>query len=124
MVQDIADDIAKEQKDAKMAEEDAADVKAKLGVNINTLKETLQQKNDELAAINKQLDSLHKQCDELLKFFDKRKKGRAFEISQLRDVMDILSGSSIAARVGLVQQQDGAGADAEGQADAAGDTDA
>jgi len=41
-----------------------------------------------------------------MQFYDKRKKGRAFEVNQLRDVMDILSGSSIATRTGLMQDSD------------------
>jgi len=128
MVQDIADDIAKEQKDAASQETEAvaafaklqADsqqgndekqqditdrvtAKAKLGVQINTLKETESEKSNDLSSINKQLDALHGSCDELLRFFDKRKTSRSFEVSQLRDVMDILSGSSIAARTMLTQ---------------------
>lgn len=131
MVQDIADDIAQEQKDAATAEKEAdvtfaalqkesrtktderhqditdrVTAKAKLGVQINTEKETQTQTSDELSAITKQLESLHGSCDELLNFFDKRTKGRNFEISQLRDVMDILAGSSINARTGLVQQDE------------------
>jgi len=131
MVQDIADDIAKEQKDAAIAEkvsnselaalrddsetntdarrQDVTDrtmAKAKLGVQINALKETQTQQSDDLTAINKQLVALGKSCDELVKNFDKRTKARSFEVSQLRDVMDILSGSSIAARTGLMQDDD------------------
>jgi len=131
MVQDIADDIAKEQKDAATGEKEAdttyaalqkesrtntderqqditdrVTAKAKLGVQINTLKETQTQTSDELTAITKELGSLHGSCDELLKFFDKRTKGRDFEVSQLRDVMDVLSGSSISTRTGLVQQDE------------------
>lgn len=125
MVQDIADDIAKEQQDATMEENEKAaeytalqkesatktddtqqDItervvaKAKIGVSINTLKETQTQKADDLNAINKQLESLHKSCDELLEFYDKRSKARDFEVSQLRDVFDVLSGSSMSVRTG------------------------
>jgi chromosome segregation ATPase len=128
MVQDIADDIAKEQKDAAIQEEEAVaayeklqkdsqeandnkqqditnrvTAKAKLGVQINALKETKTEKSDELKSITSQISALHKECDELLEFFDKRKKDRSFEVDQLNDVMDILSGSSIAARTGFLQ---------------------
>jgi len=149
MVQDISDDITKEQQDAAVAEGEAATTyttlqkdsrtntderhqditdrvtaKAKLGVQINTLKETQTQKDDELTAVNKQLASLHDSCDELLKFYDKRKKGRSFEVEQLRDVMDILSGSSMSTRTGLVQQpapasSEDAGDDSEAATDSA-----
>jgi len=129
MVQDIADDIAKEQKDAKAQEGEAASnyatleedsrtktddkqaditervmAKAKLGVQINTVKETRTQMNDDLVAINKQLAALHQQCDELMQFYDKRVKARSFEVTQLKDVMDILSGSGIAPRLGLMDE--------------------
>jgi len=138
MVQDIADDIAKEEKDAAMQEKDAAvayvqlqkdtlqtnddkqqditdrvTAKAKLGVQINSLKETKEEKANDLDSENKQLKSLHDQCDELLKHFDARRKARTFEVSQLRDVMDILAGSGVAARTGLVQTDDEAVADAQ-----------
>jgi len=128
MIQDISDDIAREQKDAAIAEKDAVSTfaklqadsrtntdarrqdvtdrtigKAKLGIQINSLKETQTQKKDDLTALTEQLDALHLSCDELVKNYDKREKGRAFEVSQLRDVQDILAGSSIAARTGLMQ---------------------
>merc|ERR1740121_1773740 len=83
---------------------DRVKVKAKLKVQINTLKETLEDRKNDMKAIGSELDSLHKQCDELLKFYDQRQKNRAFEISQLRDVKDVLSGSSVAVRTGLVEE--------------------
>jgi len=129
MVEEIADDVKKEQTDALMAEKEAAtafaemqarsqklwddkqqditervSTRAKLGVQINTLKETKVEKSEELDSIVKQLGSLHESCDELLKNYGKRKEARTFEVSQLKDVMDILSGSSIAARTGLFQE--------------------
>jgi len=129
MVQEIADDIAKEQKDAAIQEKQAVDsfeqlqqdsqqamddtqqditdrvtAKAKLNVQINTHKETRTAKSDDLTALTKQLDALHRQCDELSQHFDRREKARSFQVSQLRDVMDILSGAGIAARTGLMQE--------------------
>lgn len=129
MVEEIADDVKKEQTDALMQEKEAATAfaemqarsqklwddkqqditervsnRAKLGVQINTLKETKVEKSEELDSIVKQLSSLHDSCDELLKNYGKRKEARTFEVSQLKDVMDILSGSSIAARTGLFQE--------------------
>lgn len=130
MIQGIADDIAKEQKAATMEENEKAQAyaelqkesatkrddtqqditdrtiaKAKLGVQINTLKETQIQKNDDLSALNKQLQALHASCDELIKNYDQRTKARDFEVSQLRDVFDILSGSSMSIRTGLVEEE-------------------
>jgi len=138
MVQGIADDITKEQKDAAADEAEAAGeyarlqqdsatqrddkqaditervvAKAKLGVQINTLKEKATQKNDDLTAIGKQLDALHKSCDELIEYYNKRTKARSFEVSQLRDVMDILSGSGLAPRVGLMEEDSNAGGDSD-----------
>jgi len=129
IVQEITDDIAKEQKDAAIQETQATDsfealqtdsrqaqddkqqvitdrvkAKAKRGVQINTLKETQKDKADDLNALTGQLVLLHQQCDEILEHFGARKKVRSFEVSQLRDVMDILSGSSIAARTGFLQE--------------------
>merc|ERR1719263_2008896 len=131
MIQDIIDDVTKEQTDSQSDENEAIveyetlqkdsraqtdakhkDIthntmaKAKLGVQINTLKETRTQKQDDLVAIGRQLASLHRQCDELLSNYDKRLKARDFEVSQLRDVFDILSGSSIAARTGLAPEDE------------------
>jgi len=136
MVEGIAQDIAKEQKDAALQEKEAVDVyadlqtssqrnnddrqqditdrvkiTAKLGVQINTLKETKTEKSNELVSVKKQLVALHSQCDELTQFYDKRKTSRTFEVSQLKDVMDVLSGSSVAARTGLMQDSDEAAFD-------------
>merc|ERR1719506_693563 len=131
MIQDITDDIAKEQKDATMQENNAAaafaklqedsqealdekqqDItervteKAKLGVQINTLKETHLQKSNDLDSVQKQLAALHSSCDEILEFHEKRAESRNFEVNQLKDVLDILSGSAIAARTGLLEKED------------------
>jgi len=133
MVQDIADDIAKEQKDAAIQEKQAADAyaalqqdsndardskqqditdrvkfEAKLNVQINTLEETQIVKVDDLKAITDQLSSLHKECDELLHRYDQKKEDRTFEVAQLRDVMDILAGSSgTGIRTGFLQPLQG-----------------
>lgn len=138
MVQQIADDIAEEQKDAAIEEKQAQEAfeelqvgsqssneekqqditdrvvaKAKLGVQINTLKETVVQQEADLESIKRALDALHGSCDELVENFDQRKKSRTFEVNQLKDVKDILSGSAIAARTGLMQQDSDEAADAQ-----------
>merc|ERR1719487_1551542 len=69
--------------------------KAKLNVQINDAKEREVQKNDELDATNTELASLHESCDELLKHYDDRVHARSFEVSQMKDVIDILKGSSM-----------------------------
>jgi len=67
---------------------------AKLLVHIGIDKESKAQKVEDLGAIKDQLASLHKECDELLANFKQRTKARDFEVAQLRDVLDILSGAS------------------------------
>jgi chromosome segregation ATPase len=128
-------DISKEEKDASLQEADAAaqfeklekdtqdnfdsmmqettdrvKQKAKLVVTLNIAKESKTEKTNDLAAVNAQIESLHQECDDLLQHFEERTKARTFELSQLRDVVDILSGSSVAARTGggaaLLEQPD------------------
>lgn len=131
MIQDIIDDVSREQKDATMAENDAKMVfrrlvdssnaetddktedirervraKAKLLVQIGYARETLRQQVNDLRSIGAQLQSLHTDCDDLIRNYRNRTNGRNFEVAQLRDVMDIVSGSSIAARTGLMQAGD------------------
>lgn len=78
--------------------------KAKTGVQMNTDNEEDTGKKKDLVTVNAQLSALHKECDDLLKTFDTRTKARTFEVAQLKDVMDILSGSKIAARTGFLQE--------------------
>jgi len=79
--------------------------RAKLEVQVNNNKETRDQFNDKLGSVNGQIKGLHADCDELIKNFEERTKARDFEIAQLRDVIDILAGSQVAARTGFLQQQ-------------------
>jgi len=128
MLEKIIGDIHKEQKDAEIEENqskteyeesikenaDAYEVrmeettkkvirKARLKVQVGDQKETLGEQKDKLSSVVDQIGALHDTCDELLKSYEKRTKDRNFEIAQIRDVFDILSGSSVAARTGLVQ---------------------
>merc|ERR1719313_2502739 len=138
MLQKITDDIEREQKDAEVAETEAATAyetqvkesrkefdsrmeeitmrvtrKAKVLVQLDNHKETQEQHTDTMDALEGQLLGLSHDCDELLKNHDAREKARSFEIAQLRDVIDILSGSQIAARTGLLQTQVTAASDRE-----------
>jgi len=131
MLEKIIGDVQKEQKDAEIEENNAetefqtaisenADVyesrmeeitkkmirKSRLKVQLGDQKETLDEQKDKLASVVQQIRALHSDCDELIKNYDKRTKDRNFEIAQIRDVFDILSGSSVAARTGLVQDSD------------------
>jgi len=130
MLDKIVSDVALEQKEAEKDENEQATAfeehmrnskkeyddrmeeitarvtrRAKLEVRVNNNKETRDQHKDKLTAVNGQLDGLHADCDELLKNFEERTKARTFETNQLKDVIDILSGSQVAARTGFLQQQ-------------------
>lgn len=130
MLDAIIDDIHKESKQADIEEKEASVAftelqsntqkefdelmsemgdrlkqKAKLLVTMGTSKEDKSHKEDDLDSTNDQLSSLHDACDDLLEHFEKRVSARNFEISQLRDVLDILSGSSIASRTGFLEQK-------------------
>ena len=55
--------------------------------------------DDTVAAIA----ALKNDCDAFLKGFKDASKARAFEVAQLKDVFDILSGSQVAARTGFLE---------------------
>lgn len=67
--------------------------KAKLVVQANAVKETVLQRRDDLKAIKGQEKVLKEECLSLLKNYAARKKSRAFEGDQLKDVKDILRGA-------------------------------
>jgi septal ring factor EnvC (AmiA/AmiB activator) len=79
-------------------------LKAKLAVRLNIDKETKTQRTDNLESVEAQIASLKDECDDLLEHFDQRVKARNFEVAQMKDVMDILAGSSAAPRTGFIQQ--------------------
>lgn len=131
MMDKIIDDVRLEQKDAQSEENDAQAAydefldkssteydarmeeinakvtrKARLKVRLENDGDTLDQQNEKMTALKEQIKALHEECDGLLKSFGKRTKAREFEIAQLKDVMDILSGSSEAVRTGLVEEPD------------------
>lgn len=129
IIDKIADDMRIEQKDASAEEKESEAAydklvtetqeafdqrmeeittrtkrKAKLGVQQNNDQETLLQTKQDLSSIHAEQTSLHDECDDLVQHFDQRVKARRFEMDQLHDVYDILSGSEIAARTGLMQK--------------------
>jgi len=131
LLEKLAAEIAKEQNDAANEEQEAAaayerlqvdsraefddqiqvitdrvKVKAKTLVHIGSDKEVVRQKTEDQTAVGEQLGSLHGQCDELLASFEQRTTARSFELSQLRDVVDILSGSRLAPRTGPSESSD------------------
>lgn len=135
MMEKIAEDIEKEQRDALIDEKDSETQyekyvqesreafdkrmddmtkrvtrKAKALVQVNNHNEEMSSLSEDLTSIETQLTSLHGECDALLQNHAQRRDERAFELRQLRDVVDILSGASIAARTGLVQKNQQASA--------------
>lgn len=134
LLEKISQDIQRDQQDAEVEENEAAAAwakhlvasrkefdtrmeeitmrvtrKAKLLVQLDHHKETQGQQVEALDAVTQQLGGLATECTQLLENHDAREKARAFEVSQLRDVIDILSGSSEAVRTGLLQLQEAGG---------------
>lgn len=125
MLDKIAEDIETEQKDAAIEEKTSAKAydrfqkdsreefdkraeemtdrvtrKAKALVQVNNHREESTSLQEDFDSITVQLGDLHSECDALLQNHKQREEARFHEISQLRDVIDILSGSSVAARTG------------------------
>jgi len=125
MLDKIAQDIETEQKDAAKEEKTSARAyerfqkdsreefdkraeemtnrvtrKAKALVQVNNHREESSSLQEDHDAITVMLGDLHSECDALLQNHKQRSEARFFEVSQLRDVVDILSGSSVAARTG------------------------
>lgn len=128
MLDGIRDDIAKEQKEAEVIEQESASAflelqretrrafdegmreitlrvteKARTKVQLDDHREVRQAKQESLQGLSDQLVGLAQECGSLVQNFEARRKARDFEIAQLRDVVDILAGSAIAARTALVQ---------------------
>jgi len=134
MLEKIAEDIDMEQKDAEKEENEAEAAwqkhrkeskaeydtrmreitlrvtrKAQMLVQLDNHKEEKGERMSTLQSLEQQLAGLASECDLLVKNFEEATKDRTFQVAQLRDVIDILSGSSIAARTGLIQQPAGGG---------------
>lgn len=128
LLDDIANTIMKEEKDAKIEEEKAEaeyeklqedtrnevdrlwqeviqrnKLKAKTMVQLSSQNDDLSKGKEDQENIAAQLLDLHKSCDKVIEFHDSRTKAREFELNQLRDVLDILAGSSVAARTGFLE---------------------
>mmetsp|Transcript_95330 Transcript_95330/g.199402 ORF Transcript_95330/g.199402 Transcript_95330/m.199402 type:complete len:865 (+) Transcript_95330:181-2775(+) len=92
---------ARDEYDAFMKE--MTTVKASAAKNVVLLAEEKEKKDNivtDREAVQDQLKGLRQECNGLLKNFDDNTKARNFQVSQLRDVKDILAGSSTAARTG------------------------
>lgn len=73
----------------------------KLKVELNSDREKLAELEEDLWSIQALIHSLHEECDSLIATIKQRSHARTFEIGQLKDVMDILAGASIAQRADL-----------------------
>lgn len=130
MIEKIIDDVAREQQDAESEENKAqtefeqhlresqaefddrmAEMttkvkrKAKLLVQIGADTDDRDSAKEAVDDVVESLSALSKDCDAFLAGFKKAEKARAFEIAQLKDVFDILSGSQVAARTGFLEVQ-------------------
>jgi len=130
MIEKIIDDVALEQQDAETEENKAraefeqhiresqaefddrmaemttkmkrkAKLLVQIGADTDDRDSAKQAVDDTVAAIA----ALKNDCDAFLKGFKEASKARAFEVAQLKDVFDILSGSQVAARTGFLEGQ-------------------
>merc|ERR1719169_69786 len=130
MIEKIIDDVALEEQDAKSEEDKAqsefeqhiresqaefddrmaemttkvkrkAKLLVQIGADTDDRDSAKQAVDDTVAAIA----ALKNDCDGFLKGFKEASKARAFEVAQLKDVFDILSGSQVAARTGFLEGQ-------------------
>lgn len=130
MLAKITDDIKLEQKHAQEEEDKAAadfekyvlDVRhnfdasmmeitekvtrrAKLAVKLEAAIDDQESTMDSLAALKTKIEATSSECKELVENYDKREKARKFEIDQLKDAFEILSGSQIAARTAFLSAE-------------------
>merc|ERR1719428_2258535 len=79
--------------------------RAKLTVKMESATDDKESTEDSLKALKQKMEALASECDELVKDYEKREKARKFEIDQLRDAFEILSGSQIAARTAFLSAE-------------------
>merc|ERR1719238_2429423 len=79
--------------------------RAKLTVKMESATDDKEATEDSLKALKQKMAALASECDELVKDYEKREKARKFEIDQLRDAFEILSGSQIAARTAFLSAE-------------------
>merc|ERR1719313_1610340 len=79
--------------------------RAKLTVKMESATDDKEATGDSLKALKQKMQALASECDELVKDYDKREKARKFEIDQLKDAFEILSGSQIAARTAFLSAE-------------------
>lgn len=102
-------DILKEHDNIREESTEHVKRKAKLSVQQNADKEARQSKDADTQSVVALIANLHEECDSVLQMHEQRKKARDFETSQLKDVVDILAGASVAIRTSLLDDGKGAG---------------
>merc|ERR1719420_1758400 len=130
MLAKITDDIKLEQKHAQEEEDKAAaefdkyvlDVRhnfdatmmeitekvtrrAKLAVKLEAATDDQESTTESLGALATKMEATKSECEDLVKNYDEREKARKFEIDQLKDAFEILSGSQIAARTAFLSAE-------------------
>jgi len=79
--------------------------RAKLEVKLESATEDHESDSDSLDALKLKLEAVGGECKPLIAEYEEREKGRKFEMDQLRDAYEILSGSQIAARTAFLQSE-------------------
>merc|ERR1719359_531412 len=76
--------------------------RAKLEVKLESSTEDADAGTDTLKALATKMEATNSECKPLVEHWDERSKARLFEIDQLKDAFEILSGSQIAARTAFL----------------------
>merc|ERR1719420_2408920 len=109
MLAKITDDIKLEQKHAQEEEDKAAaefdkyvlDVRHNFDATMMEITEKVTRR----AKLAAKIEATKSECEDLVKNYDEREKARKFEIDQLKDAFEILSGSQIAARTAFLSAE-------------------
>merc|ERR1711957_401082 len=86
MIDNLVNDVEKENQVMKLEEEDAQD-------DYEKFMSDAKDKNTELMETDKYLSTLHADCDFLIKYYDMRKEARTGEIDAMGKAKDVLNGA-------------------------------
>jgi len=76
--------------------------RAKLEVKLESSTEDADAGTESLKALGTKITATNSECEPIVEHWDERSKARLFEIDQLKDAFEILSGSQIAARTAFL----------------------
>jgi hypothetical protein len=79
--------------------------RAKLTVKMESSVDDQESTETSLLALGTKIEATSNDCDPVVKNFEEREKARTFEIDQLKDAFEILSGSQIAARTAFLANE-------------------